>query len=206
MSRSMFRTTAVLLTAWLLLLGILSARGFFSDFSRVPPRITIALLTPLPVVLFFIRSRAGKQFLSQVQPQWLIYLQSFRILVEIGLWILVRNGSLPEQMSFEGRNFDILTGLFAFPVGYYCFVKKTWSPIVALLYNIAGLLLLVNIVAVSALSLPSPLRAFHNGPDSSLITSFPFIYLPGLLVPLAYTLHIFSLRQWKMWVRYPVVS
>lgn len=198
MSRTLIRNTAILLTAWLLLLGILSARGFFSDFSRVPPRITMALLTPLPVVLFFTRSRTGKQFLSQVQPQWLIYLQSFRILVEIGLWILVRNGSLPEQMSFEGRNFDILTGLFAFPVGYYCFVKKTWPPAVALLYNIAGLLLLVNIVAVSALSLPSPLRAFHNGPDSSLITSFPFIYLPGLLVPLAYTLHIFSLRQWKM--------
>jgi hypothetical protein len=197
---------AVLLTAWLLLLGILSARGFFSDFSRVPPRLTIALLTPLPIVIFFIRSRAGKQLLQQIQPQWLIYLQSFRILVEIGLWILVRNGSLPEQMSFEGRNFDILTGLFAFPVGYYCFVKKTWPPVVALLYNIAGLVLLVNIVIISTLSMPSPLRAFHNGPDSSLITTFPFIYLPGLLVPLAYTLHIFSLRQWKVWVRYPVVS
>jgi hypothetical protein len=206
MSRSIFRTTAILLTAWLLLLGILSTRGFFSDFSRVPPRLTIALLTPLPVVLFFTRSSAGKQFLQGIQPQWLIYLQSFRILVEIGLWVLVRNGSLPEQMSFEGRNFDILTGLFAFPVGYYCFVKKTWPPVVALLYNIAGLVLLVNIVTVSALSLPTPLRAFHNGPDSSLITTFPFIYLPGLLVPLAYTLHIFSLRQWKMWVRYPVVS
>ena len=76
----------------------------------------------------------------------------------------------------------------------------------ALLYNIAGLVLLVNIVAVSALSLPTPLRAFHNEPDSSLITTFPFIYLPGLLVPLAYTLHILSLRQWKMWVRYPMVS
>ncbi|MFL5748870.1 MAG: hypothetical protein ACJ751_29630 [Niastella sp.] len=206
MARSTFRTTAVLLTAWLLLLGIFSVRGFFSDFSRVPPRLTIALLTPLPVVLFFISSRAGKQFLQQVQPQWLIWLQSFRILVEIGLWILVRNGSLPTQMSFEGRNFDILTGLFAYPVGYYCYVKKTWPPVVALLYNIAGLVLLVNVVTVSALSLPTPLRAFHNGPDSSLITTFPFIYLPGLLVPLAYTLHIFSLRQWKLGVRYPVVS
>jgi hypothetical protein len=206
MSKSIFRTTIVLLIAWLVLLGILSIRGFFSDFSRLPPRLIIALLTPLPVVLFFTRSRAGKQFLQHIQPQWLIYLQSFRILVEIGLWVLVRNGSLPIQMSVEGRNFDILTGLFAFPIGYYCFVKKTWPPVLSLLYNIAGLVLLVNIVAVSALSLPTPLRAFHNEPDSSLITTFPLIYLPGLLVPLAYTLHILSLRQYKMWVRYPVVS
>ncbi len=201
MSRSILRTTAVLLFAWLLLLGVLSIRGFFSNFSSLPPRLIFALLTPLPVVLLFARSRAGKQLLQQIRPQWLIYLQSFRILVEIALWLQVRSGSLPIQMSFEGRNFDILTGLLAFPVGYYCFVKKSWPPVIARLYNIAGLALLVNIVAISALSLPTPLRAFHNTPDSSLLTTFPFIYLPGLLVPLAYTLHILSLRQWNLYRR-----
>lgn len=202
MSRSIFRTTTILLIAWLILLGILSVRGFFSEFSRLPPRLAFALLIPLPVVLLFTRSKAGKQFLQHVQPQWLIYLQSFRILVEVALWLLVRKGALPVQMSFEGRNFDILTGLLAFPVGYYCFVKKSWPPVVALLYNIAGLILLVNIVTISTLSMPTPLRAFHNQPDSSLITRFPFIYLPGLLVPLAYTLHILSIRQWRIYGRY----
>ena len=44
--------------------------------------------------------------------------------------------------------------------------------------------------------IPAPGGVFHNSPDSSLLTKFPFIYLPGLLVPLAYTLHILSLRQW----------
>ena len=198
MSRSIFRTTSVLLVAWLILLGILSVRGFFTNFS-LPPRLSFALLGPLPLVLVFIRSRAGKKLLLYIQPQWLIYLQSFRILVEIAIWLLVRNELLPVQMSFEGRNFDILTGLLAFPVGYYCFVKKSWPPVTALLYNIAGLVLLLNIVTISTLSMPTPLRVFHNQPDSSLLTTFPFIYLPGLLVPLAYTLHILSLRQWGMY-------
>lgn len=199
MSRSIFRRTSVLLIAWLLLLGILSIRGFFANFSQLPPRLIFALLTPLPLVLLFIRSRAGKELLQHIQPQWLIYLQSFRILVEIALWLLVRNGTLPVQMSFEGRNFDILTGLLAFPVGYYCFVKKSWPPVAALLYNIGGLVLLLNVVIISTLSMPTPLRVFHNQPDSSLMTTFPFIYLPGLLVPLAYTLHILSLRQLGMY-------
>jgi hypothetical protein len=198
MSRSIFRRTAVLLIAWLLLLGILSIRGFFTNFSQLPPRLSFALLVPLPLVLLFIRSQAGKQLLHHIQPQWLIYLQSFRILVEIALWLLVRNGALPVQMSFEGLNFDVLTGLLAFPVGYYCFVKKNWPPVAAMLYNIAGLVLLINIVTISTLSMPTPLRVFHNQPDSSLLTKFPFIYLPGLLVPLAYTLHILSLRQLGM--------
>ncbi|OQP58297.1 hypothetical protein A3860_08240 [Niastella vici] len=198
MSRSVFRTTALLLTGWIILLGILSSRGFFSDFTRLPPRLIIALLVPLPAVLLFTRSKAGKQLLQHIQPQWLLYLQSFRILVEVALWMLVRNGALPVQMSFEGRNFDVLSGLLAIPVGYYCFVKKSWPPVIVLLYNIAGLALLLNIVTISSLSLPTPLRAFHNQPDSSLVTTFPFIYLPGVLVPLAYTLHIFSLRQWSL--------
>jgi hypothetical protein len=46
--------------------------------------------------------------------------------------------------------------------------------------------------------MPTPLRMFHNQPDSSLLTKFPFIYLPGVLVPFAYTLHILSLRQWRL--------
>jgi len=198
MFKSIFRTATVLLIVWLILLGILSTRGFFSNFSALPPRLSFALLAPLPVVLFFMRSRAGKRLLQQIQPQWLIYVQSFRILVEIAIWLLVQNKLLPVQLSFEGRNFDILTGLFALPVGYYCFVKKSWPPAIALLYNIAGLLLLVNVVTISTLSMPTPLRMFHNGPDSSLLTTFPFIYLPGVLVPFAYTLHILSLRQWRM--------
>lgn len=205
MSRSIFRKAALLLIGWVIVLGILSIRGFFSDFTRLPPRLIIALLIPLPIVLLFIRSRAGKQLLQHIQPQWLLYWQSFRILVEIALWLLVRNGALPVQMSFEGRNFDVLSGLLAIPVGYYCFVKKSWPPVAVLLYNIAGLILLLNIVTIAALSLPTPLRVFHNQPDSSLVTTFPFIYLPGVLVPLAYTLHIFSLRQWIM-VRRSVVN
>src|SRR6266536_1756851 len=203
MSKSIFRRTAILLIAWLLLLGILSIRGFFTNFSQLPPRLSFALLVPLPLVLLFNRSRAGKQLLHHIQPQWLIYLQSFRILVEMAIWLLVRYGSLPVQMSFEGRNFDILTGLLAFPVGYYCFVKKTWPPVAALIYNIAGLVSLLNIVAITSLSMPTALRVFHNSPDSSLLTRFPFIYLPGLLVPLAYALHILSLRQWGMFRRSP---
>lgn len=204
MSRPIFIKTTVLIIAWLVLLGVLSTRGFFTDFSSLPPRLIFALLPPLLLVLLFTRSQTGKKFLQHIQPQWLIYPQSFRILVEIALWLLVSHGSLPTQMSFEGRNFDMLTGLLAFPVGYYCFVKKKWPPVVALLYNIAGLVLLLNIVAVTTLSMPTPLRVFHNQPDSGIVTTFPFIYLPGFLVPLAYTLHILSLAQWKAHRRSPV--
>lgn len=198
MSASALRGVLIGLIGWIILLGVLSARGFFSNFSALPPRLSFALLIPLAAVLTFTWSGMGRAFLRRIEPQWLIYLQSFRILVEAGLWLSVRNELLPVQLSFEGRNFDMLTGLLAIPVGYYCFVKRTWSPAIALVYNIAGLVLLMNAVGLATLSMPTPLRVFHNGPDASLLTRLPGIYLPGLLVPIAYTLHIFSLRQLGM--------
>jgi hypothetical protein len=196
-----FRLTYLWLGAWILLLGILSLNGFFSDFSRLPPRLPFVVLIPLPAVLFLSSSASGRELLRSVPPQWIIYLQSFRIVVEIVLWLAVLRALLPVQMSFEGRNFDVFSGLLAVPVGYYCLVKKAWPSWMVLVYNILGLLLLLNIVAIAVLSMPTPLRAFHNEPANTLIVQFPFIFLPGLLVPLAYTLHIFSLRQWAAGIR-----
>jgi hypothetical protein len=197
-----FRTTLILLTAWVLLLGALSLNGFFADFSKLPPRPGLAMLLPLPIVLWIAFSKRGGELLRNIPLHWPIYLQSFRILVEITLWLSVRNGSVPVQMSLEGRNFDILTGLFAIPVGYYCFVKKSAPSWLALVYNIGGILLLLNVVVIAVLSMPTPLRAFHNEPANTLVGHFPFIYLPGLLVPMAYSLHILSLRQWVL-LRHP---
>jgi len=191
-----FRRLYFLLAVWLLLLGILSSNGYFADFSALPPRMALASLIPLPVVLLFARSKTGKYLIHRIRPQWLVYLQSFRILVELGLWTLVHNGVLPVQLSFEGRNFDILVGLLAIPVGYFAFVKKSWPSWVVLAYNIFGLLMLVNVVSIAFLSMPTPLRRFPGQPDAGVLAHFPLIYLPGFLVPLAYSLHIFSIRQW----------
>ena len=192
------RTVLLLLGGWLLLLGVLSSTGFFADLSRLPPRPGFAMLLPLPVVLWALSSKRGKELLNNIPPHWVLYLQSFRIVVELVLWLCVVDRLLPVQMSFEGRNFDILSGLLAAPVGYYCFVKKSWPSWVVPVYNVVGLLLLINIVSIAVLSMPTPLRVFYNEPANTLIVKFPFIYLPGFLVPLAYTLHIFSLRQWMM--------
>ena len=195
---SIFRRAVILLTAWIALLGGLSVSGFFTDFSRLPPRPALAVLLPLPVVLAVSFSKTGKQLLRNAPPHWLIYLQSFRIVVEIILWLSVIWGLLPVQMSFGGSNFDLVSGLLALPVGYYCYVKKTWPSVIVLFYNIMGLLLLLNVILVTTFSMPVPFRLFHHEPDSALVAQFPFIFLPGFLVPLAYSMHIFSIRQWSM--------
>ena len=196
MSPAFIRNTLIGVAFWVILLTVLSLSGFFADYSAIPPRIGMAVAIPLPIVLVFAYSRTGREWLQRTPPQRLVYLQAFRILVECMLWLYVVRGLIPVQMSFEGRNFDVLSGLFAIPVGYFSLVRKTWPRWIVLVYNIAGLALLINVLIISVLSMPTPLRYFHNEPANTLLAYFPYIFLPGLLVPLAYSLHILSLRQY----------
>src|SRR4029078_1824821 len=99
--------TIFILLIWVGLLTILSSKGFFSDFSKLPPRPALAILMPLPFVLLTAFSNKGAQLLQAMPPQWLVLMQSFRIVVELLIWFAFLNGKLPGQMSFEGRNFDV---------------------------------------------------------------------------------------------------
>lgn len=180
---------------WIALLAILSTDGFFADFNKLPPRPVFAILIPLPVILAVTFSQSGKTLLELTPPHWLVMGQSFRILVELLIWLAFLGNKLPVQMTFEGNNFDVFSGLLALPVGYMLWKRKRLSVAVAIAFNVIGILLLLNILVIAMLSMPTVLRYFMNEPSSGIVASFPFILLPGVLVPLAYSFHIFSLRQ-----------
>jgi len=183
------------ITAWVAALGFLSLGGFFANFKSLPPRILPALLVPLVAGLLCLRSAATRALLARTPPQWPIYLQSFRILMEIILWLLYLQHRAPAIMTFEGRNVDILVGVTAIPVGYLCFVRKVWPARVALWWNVAGILILLNVVVHAQLSTPSPFRVFVTDPPLTFIAYWPYILLPGFLVPLAWLGHAASLMQ-----------
>jgi hypothetical protein len=189
-----FGTVFVLIT-WVSLLTILSSNGFFTDFTKLPPRPALAMLMPLPIIILIAFSKTGTQLLQTVPSHWLVLMQSFRIIVELLLLFAFMAGKLPVQMTFEGRNFDVLTGILALPVGYLLAKKKSYASKLAIAFNILGILLLLNILVIAVLSMPTSIRYFMNEPSNTLVGQFPFILLPGVLVPIAYTMHIFSLRQ-----------
>lgn len=193
--RRILAVTAIGILLWVGLVSLLSYKGFFSDFSKLPPRPALAILVPLPIVLFIAFSKAGTALLRSVPAQWLLFMQSFRILVELLLWFAFLANKLPVQMTFEGGNFDVLTGIFAIPAGYLLWKKKTNARRLAIAFNVTGILLLLNILVIAVLSMPTPFRYFMNEPSNTRVAEFPFILLPGLLVPIAYSFHIFSLRQ-----------
>ncbi len=183
------------IVGWIAILTVLSLKGFFADFSNLPPRPAFAILIPLPVILFITFSKTGTKIIKLVPSHWFVFIQSFRIFVEVLIWLAFLANKLPVQMSFEGRNLDILTGILALPIGYFLLKRKNFSPKLVIAFNVTGIVLLLNILIVAVLSMPTSFRYFMNEPSSSLVATFPFILLPGVLVPIAYTMHIFSLRQ-----------
>jgi hypothetical protein len=189
------RVAGMALVGWLALTGMLAERGFFDDFQSIPPRLVLALGLPLLTLLALTFSRRIAPLLAALPPAWPVAAQTFRIPVEIVLWRLAVAGVIPELLSFHGRNVDILVGLTAPVVAYACFVRRAWPARVAVWWNWAGIVILLNVVVHAQLSAPTPWRLFETDPPTTFIADWPYIWLPDFLVPLAWLLHAVSLRQ-----------
>jgi hypothetical protein len=192
--KKFFNAILITIILWMGFVSIWSASGIMSDFSKFPFNFMPVIAIPLITIVIFLFSSRLSEILQNIPVANLIHLQSFRFFVELLLWALFTAGLAPEQMTFEGRNFDILTGITA-PLMAWLVSKNKISKAALIVWNLAGLLLLINIVTVAILSTPSPLRVFMIEPANTIVALFPVSWLPGFLVPLAYTLHFFSLKQ-----------
>jgi hypothetical protein len=186
-----YQQTFYALVGWTVFISALALSGFLQNYSAFPPRIMLVLVVPLITMISLTFSKPVRELLIVIPIQNIVRLQVFRVFVEILLWMLFLQNILPVQMTFEGRNFDVLAGLTA-PLAAYFLARHRASLIT---WNILSLGLLVNIMAIAILSLPTPMRVFMNEPANTIVGIFPYVWLPGLLVPLAYGLHFLSLRQ-----------
>jgi hypothetical protein len=182
------------LIVWTLFVSIWSLSGRMGNFQIFPFNMLPVLAVPLIAILAFTFSNAGKEILVLIPTENIIRLQAFRFFVELLLWALYLKNQAPIQMTFEGRNWDVLSGISASVIAFLVARGKI-SKTGLVIWNIACLALLVNIVTIAILSMPTPLRTFMNEPSNTIVTQFPVSWLPGLLVPLAYGLHFLSLRQ-----------
>jgi hypothetical protein len=189
-----FRNTVIVLLAWMVVTSYLSLSGFLDDFTSVPPRFFLIIIIPLVLIIWLMTTKTVKELLLTIPPQNIIRLQSFRVFVEALLWVLFIANLAPVQMTFEGRNFDVFSGLSA-PIIAWLISRNKISRKGVIVWNVACLLLLINIVAIALLSTPTPFRVFMNEPANTIVTKFPIVWLPAFLVPLAYTLNVLSIKQ-----------
>ena len=92
--------------------------------------------------------------LARGLPLWtLVASQGFRLPLEMAMHTMDERGMMPAQMRYSGRNFDIVTGGTARVVAWLVATGRGGRRTV-LAWNLLGLILLVNVVAIAILSTP----------------------------------------------------
>ncbi|MEW6468640.1 MAG: hypothetical protein AB1458_06930 [Bacteroidota bacterium] len=181
--------------AWLALQAAIGLSGYYTVTDTLPPR---AVLMPLPALLLIVilfLTRKGRSFIDRLDPRMLTWLHIVRVPVEICLLFLFIRGHIPQLMTFEGRNFDIIAGITAPLIAYFGFSKKRLSSKLMLAWNFICLALLLNIVVHGILSVPSPFQQFAFDQPNVGILYFPFVWLPSFVVPVVLLAHLAVMRQ-----------
>ncbi len=186
--------SALGLGVWLVLTAGIASTSFLWQLDAQPPRLFLLVAPTLLGLAVFARSKKAGELLNALSPAWIVGFQAFRVAMEIILWQLFLAGIIPVQMTFEGRNFDILVGLTA-PIVAWLLARKKMPRTALIVWNWVSLAILLNIVIVAVLSTPVPFRVFMNEPANTVILSFPFVWLPTVVVPIAFLGHIASLRM-----------
>jgi hypothetical protein len=185
----------ILLVSWLIVQSFLSIEGFYSDPDNMTARFPLLVLPPLFFLALNFITKKGRSFVDSLNLPMLTIFHVIRIPVEIVLFWLYMNKSIPEAMTFHGKNFDILSGITAPFVYYFGFVKKKLSNTAIIIWNLICLALLLNVVSNAILSLPARYKNFGFEQPNIGLEYFPFALLPACLVPLVLFATLATLKQ-----------
>ena len=185
----------LLLSIWLTVQSVIGLLEFYTITNTMPPRFQLLLLPPLVFTIVQFSTKRGRAFIDSLDLKILTIIHIVRIPVEIILYLLFLGKAIPELMTFEGRNFDILVGITAPVLYYFVFVKRKWGRSALIAWNLLSLGLLLNIVVNGMLSAPTPFQQFGFEQPNIAVLHFPFLFLPACIVPIALFSHLSSLRQ-----------
>ncbi|HEX7981158.1 MAG TPA: hypothetical protein VF461_21295 [Gemmatimonadaceae bacterium] len=182
---------AILAFLWIAATGIPAAHGELHMWA--PPTMGPVLIGMLLIAIGVALSPLGGRIVAQISIAALVGYQGFRVLVELLLHRAYVEGVAPIQMTYSGRNFDLVTGITAILLGAWLATGRRSRRLV-LAWNVLGTLLLANIVVVALLSAPTPFRVFMNEPANTFITRVPWVWLPAVMVLAAVMGHVLVFR------------
>lgn len=189
------KATLLIILSWLVLQTLIGLSGFYNVTDTIPPRFLLLVFPPILLIIGLFITSKGRQYIDSLDTKTLTILHSVRIPVEIVLFWLFVNKTVPELMTFEGRNFDILSGLTSPIIFYFGFIKKQLNRKIILTWNFICLGLLINIVANAVLSAPFPFQKFAFDQPNIAVLYFPFNWLPSCVVPLVLLSHLATIKQ-----------
>jgi hypothetical protein len=183
---------ATIAIVWMALTWAAAQSGILRRWDRNPP--PFGLLVAGIVILSTAAAFSGLgRRLAQYIPLWiLVAVQGFRLPLELAMHAMHERGIMPPEMTYTGRNFDIVTGATAIAVATLL-ARRRGGHAIAALWNVLGLALLINVVIVAVLGTPR-FRYFGDDHLNVWVTYPPFVWLPAIMVLFALAGHLVIFR------------
>ena len=170
--------------------------GFLSTYE-LPPRFPIFLIFPAFAFtgIFIFKSRK-KKWITSIPPHWLIYYQSFRVLIETLFVYSVAAEVLHPNVTIEGYNYDMLFAFTAPVIAFLVFAKSILPKKLALAWNFLGLAIIASIIFLFITTVYFPQFWGSSVPLMPLeFASGPYLLVAGFLMPSAVFIHVLSITQ-----------
>jgi len=188
-SNSKPKILTLVIIIWSIFQSILAYNGFYQNPTATPPRFAIVLIPTTLIIIYSLLPKQRNYILERRNVKISTFLHTIRIPVEIILLQLFIHKMIPELMTFEGRNFDILAGITA-PIIGFLYLRQWIGKKGLLAWNIVGLCLVLFILFNGILSAELPFQQFGFEQPNRAINYFPFILLPAIIVPIVIWTHL----------------
>jgi hypothetical protein len=187
------RRAGAALATWFLLLAMSTVSGVYLD-TQAPRFLFYALPALLGVVALF-RARWLRAVVAASPEWWIPALQTLRLGGGASLFAAWALGLAPWGLARTAGTGDLLVGFGAAAVALLLAWRVRGARTAARVWNVLGLLDILHTVFRAVASAPGPQRLFFEEPANRIPAVFPFVYLPGFIIPLTILLHLLSLWQ-----------
>ena len=170
----------------------LAYNGFYLDTEAIPPRFGLILIPMILLITIGLLPRQRRWFKEVRDNRFSTLLHTVRLPVEIVLLQLFLHGMVPESMTFQGSNFDIVMGITA-PLIFFLLITKKIGRMGLILWNGIGLILILTILTIGVLSAELPFQQLAFDQPNRGLAFFPFVLLPATIVPLVIWTHLSDL-------------
>ena len=184
----------ILWQVYMLLIGYFKVLYSF-DF---PPRFVIFSILPLFAFTgIFLYKNRKKDWIKAIPSSWLLWYQSFRILIESIFVASVTAGILHYHVTILGYNFDMVYA-YSIPVIALLIFKTNILPKkVLLIWNYLGLAVIGSIIFlfISTIYFPAMWGTIETVAPLEF-TLYPYALVPGFLMPSAVFIHVWSIVKY----------
>jgi hypothetical protein len=183
-------TVLVALGAWFALVLAIGATGALSPAAGGPPALGLAVVLPIVALVWAYFGLPSMRTAMAAMPlPGLIALHAIRLL-GFTFIVLYSEGRLPAPFAPSAGWGDVFIGATALPLAWAVTQFGARLRPLALLWNALGVADLVIALTLGPLSAPGPLQVFVGPPDSSPMTTLPWLIIPAFLVPCLMFLHV----------------